>query len=76
MTQLTRYAKWNGTPEEFGELQLAITRNCACEVTQVCGSHTMVVRDQRAIDGLVFARRIAARLLVEEFEAVGQLSTV
>jgi hypothetical protein len=28
----------------------------------------MLVQDQRAIDGLLFMRRIAARLLAEEFE--------
>lgn len=67
MTEFTRYAKWNGTTEEWRALQIAVMRNCACATSQVCASHAMVVRDQRAVNGLVFARRIVERLLVEEF---------
>ena len=74
MTQLRRYAKWNGTPEEWHELQIIITRHCACQTPHVCASHDMVVRDQRAIDGLVFIRRIVNRLLAEEFLPAGQIS--
>jgi hypothetical protein len=30
----------------------------------------MLARDQRAVDGLLFMRRMAARLLAEEFDLV------
>jgi hypothetical protein len=74
MTQLLRYAKWNGSPDEWQDLQIVIARHCACQTPNVCASHDMVARDQRAIDGLVFARRIVERLLVEEFLPAGQYS--
>jgi hypothetical protein len=32
-----------------------------------CAPHEMLSSDQRAIDGLLFARRISARLRSEEF---------
>jgi hypothetical protein len=32
-----------------------------------CPSHRMLVEDQRALDGLLFARRIAAQLRDEEW---------
>jgi hypothetical protein len=75
MTQALRCAKWNGSPEEWWELQLAIKRNCACETTRLCASHEMLVEDQRAIDGLLFARRIVQRLVVEELGPTGQRPT-
>jgi len=62
---------WHGTYAEATDLLQAIERNCGCEThngTLVrCGAHDMLDRDQRAIDGLLFARRIASRLLDEEF---------
>jgi hypothetical protein len=33
-----------------------------------CAAHTMLAHDQRAVDGLLFMRRIAERLLAEEFD--------
>src|SRR5438034_7913229 len=46
----------------------ALSRNCSCVVTaegvrlSTCAPHEMLSSDQRAIDGLLFARRIAAQL--------------
>ena len=65
---------WNGTPDEALSLLHAVRAHCACRVVEgrtvgVCASHTMLACDQRAVDGLVFIRRIAGRLVAEEFEA-------
>src|SRR5262249_616171 len=55
------------------ELLQALSRNCSCVVTaegvrlSTCPPHEMLSLDQRAIDGLLFARRIAPRLRTEEF---------
>jgi hypothetical protein len=64
---------WHGTQTEALELLQALSRNCSCVVTSegvrlsTCAPHEMLATDQRAIDGLLFARRIAARLRAEEF---------
>jgi hypothetical protein len=64
---------WHGTPTEHVELTRALTRHCTCTfLTQsrrlsMCAGHEMLYSDQRAIDGLLFSRRIAARLRNEEF---------
>src|SRR5438132_11779045 len=64
---------WHGTQTEALELLQALSRNCSCVVTaegvrlSTCAPHEMLPADQRAIDGLLFARRIAARLRMEEF---------
>jgi hypothetical protein len=64
---------WHGTQTEALELLQALSRNCSCVVTaegvrlSTCAPHDMLATDQRAIDGLLFARRIAARLRSEEF---------
>jgi len=64
---------WNGTTDEALVLLHALRENCECSVDNgrtlaICASHTMLVRDQRAVDGLLFMRRMAARLVTEEFE--------
>src|ERR1700730_12413803 len=65
---------WHGTQTEALELLQALSRNCSCVVTAegvrlgTCAPHAMLAADQRAIDGLLFARRIAARLRTEEFD--------
>lgn len=65
---------WHGTQAETFELLQALSRNCSCVVTaegvrlSTCGPHKMLASDQRAIDGLLFARRIAERLKSEEFD--------
>jgi len=64
---------WHGTQTEALELLQALSRNCSCVVTaegvrlSTCPPHEMLSSDQRAIDGLLFARRIAPRLRAEEF---------
>jgi hypothetical protein len=65
---------WNGTPEEALALLQALQSHCQCRVhggrtVGPCASHTMLAHDQRAVDGLLFMRRMAARLLAEEFDA-------
>jgi hypothetical protein len=65
--------QWTGTREARRELLAAARRHCACSrdgdgiIQTACAAHLMLVRDQRALDGLVFARRIAARLRAEEW---------
>jgi hypothetical protein len=64
---------WHGSQTEALELLQALSRNCSCVVTAegvrlaTCAPHEMLSTDQRAIDGLLFGRRIAARLRNEEF---------
>jgi hypothetical protein len=66
---------WNGTAQESIDLAAAINRNCTCqygldgERTVTCPPHRMMTDDQRALDGLVFIRKIAERLRSEEFAA-------
>ena len=63
---------WNGTEEERRGLLAAMENNCACQFdamgarTLTCESHAMLVKDQRALDGLLFVRRIRACLIREE----------
>jgi hypothetical protein len=55
------------------QLLNALSHNCECKVSAegvrltTCASHQLLVEDQRAVDGLLFARRIADRLREEEF---------
>jgi hypothetical protein len=64
---------WNGTVEEFRALSAAVNRACECpdklgwQTATRCAAHQMLCKDQRAVDGLLFARRIAARLRCEEW---------
>jgi hypothetical protein len=70
---------WNGTAQEGQELCEIVRKNCACangdtaDATR-CAAHWMLLADQRALDGLVFARRIGVRLVREEFEVDGQVA--
>jgi hypothetical protein len=69
---------WHGTREESLALINAIASNCACVFgsvgvrLQTCAAHQMVTQDQRALNGLLFARRMAARLLAEEFSTTNK----
>ena len=63
----------NGTTDEALALLHALRAHCECRVdvgrtVAPCAGHAMMAFDQRAIDGLVFMRRMAPRLLEEEFE--------
>jgi hypothetical protein len=64
--------QWFGTQQESSDLLAAITRNCTCEFglngirLAQCSPHSMLTTDQRALNGLLFVRRMAARLRREE----------
>jgi hypothetical protein len=67
-------AAWHGRPDEGSALLSAVARHCTCrfneltgDVVEVCAPHVMLDTDQRALDGLLFARRIVARLRREEW---------
>src|SRR4051812_14079705 len=70
---MSTLATWHGTQAESFDLVKAVARNCACEfgVTGVrvstCPVHQMLIEDQRALNGLLFVRRMADRLRREEF---------
>jgi len=62
---------WQGNEQETNALVSAITSNCkaktegyACDAS--CTAHGLL-RDQRAMDGLLFMRRMAKRLEAGEF---------
>lgn len=59
---------WHGTVAEQLELQASVARNCICTLDPVftCAAHIMMDGDQRAIDGLLFARKIVECLRREE----------
>lgn len=61
---------WKGSFAELNVLLEVLARHCTCTTAPLrgygCATHSILF-DQRAVDGLVFARHIAERLLVEEF---------
>jgi hypothetical protein len=61
---------WKGTRQESLELIAILRQACSCPkpgaAAADCASHRMLF-DQRVVDGLLFARRIAERLILEEF---------
>jgi hypothetical protein len=67
---------WHGTQQESFDLVNAIARNCTCEFGLMgirlvtCAPHRMLTEDQRALNGLLFARRMANRLRIEEFSRI------
>ncbi len=73
MPNNTASVVWHGTQSEAFELVQVLSRNCSCVLTvegvriSTCAPHEMLATDQRAIDGLLFARTIADRLVDEEF---------
>ncbi len=73
---------WKGTQAECLELLAVIGDNCTCGadrrgiLTTSCPAHRMLVKEQRALDGLLFARRaLRARLCVEEWVVSGCTAT-
>ncbi len=70
---MSNHVVWYGSQQESFDLVNAIARNCGCEFGMmgirlaVCEPHRMLVEDQRALNGLLFARRIAGRLREEEW---------
>jgi hypothetical protein len=80
---MSRHIIWNGTTDEALALLHALREHCECAVSEgrtvsACASHSMLAHDQRAVDGLLFMRRMATRLVAEEFavpaERVSDLS--
>lgn len=70
---MPRRISWNGTPDEALALLQVLRAHCFCQIESgrtvaPCGPHRMLAHDQRAVDGLLFMRRMAERLLREEFE--------
>lgn len=65
-------ASWNGTPGEYLDLMRTLSRNCGCEFGLMgaqlsrCGAHALM-DDQRALNGLLYARRIVDTLREEEW---------
>jgi hypothetical protein len=60
---------WHGTDEEWTALEVAAGHHCTClpgSPGPRCLVHNLLV-DDRELDRLLFARRIAARLQAEEF---------
>ena len=75
---MAQHIIWNGTTDEALALLHALREHCDCRVeagriVAACASHLMLAHDQRAVDGLLFMRRMAARLLAEEFAAMHEL---
>jgi len=71
---MARSITWSGTPDEALALLHALRTHCECSVldgkiVKACGPHKMLASDQRAVDGLLFMRRMAVRLLAEEFDS-------
>jgi hypothetical protein len=60
-------AEFRGTHSEQRELEAVLERHCTCGYPR-CAVHEMVVTEQRALDGLLFARRaLRPILLAREF---------
>jgi hypothetical protein len=75
---LARYlppAQWKGTAREWRQLMVVVTRNCTCSSrraqTARCGAHRLLA-DPASLDRLVFGRRLARRLIQEEFSNAQQ----
>jgi hypothetical protein len=65
-------AVWNGTIREQLDLMAAVQHNCDWGYDALdgwvigCAGHMMLARDQRALDGLLWNRRLFKQLLTEE----------
>jgi hypothetical protein len=72
---MARRITWNGTTDEALALLHALRAHCSCKIENgrtvaACDGHHMLANEQRAVDGLLFMRRMAARLLAEEFAVI------
>ena len=66
-------AVFHGSPVELHALMAAVDRNCTCTATPEtvsghCPAHKALL-DQHFLDHVLFARRLAEQLLLEEFRA-------
>ena len=70
MLRISRSVTWHGTESEEQELVAAVEQHCACtppdDGDELCAAHHLLISDQRTLDRLVFARRIADQLRREE----------
>jgi hypothetical protein len=63
---------WRGTLIEQLDLLAAVQHNCECryhtmlQALTACASHVMLASDQRALNGFLWNRRLAQRLLMED----------
>jgi hypothetical protein len=58
---------WHGSATAGRRLVRAIRRYCNCHPSSpLCAAHAVIL-DQRALDGLLFARYLAPRLRAQEF---------
>jgi hypothetical protein len=63
---------WNGTLVEELDLLAAVQHNCACSFDRlgarlsICSGHSMLMNDQRALNGLLWHRHLRDLLLAEE----------
>lgn len=62
---------FHGTSEEAYALVASLDHNCTCvkegDEPKVCLMHQGILYEQRFADGLLFARRISAKLIAEEW---------
>lgn len=64
---------WHGSEAQAIELLRAIAHHCSCAFSATgerlgsCSVHTMLAYDQRALDGLLFARHMSSRWSNEEW---------
>ena len=71
---MTANVRWAGNQQDSFDLVNAVAHNCVCEFGRMgvrlnaCAPHQMLVTDQRALDGLLFARWMADRLRFEEHQ--------
>jgi hypothetical protein len=64
---MTYSAHFHGTPAERQDLEAALHRHCTCGYPR-CSVHEMLTDEQRALDGLLFVRRmLRPRLVAVEF---------
>jgi hypothetical protein len=65
-------ALWKGTPGQYLDLVRVFDRNCGCQFGLMgarltrCGAHDLP-DDQRALNGLLYGRQLAAQLRDEEW---------
>jgi hypothetical protein len=68
-----RLPVWHGSSTDAAHLLSALASNCTCALDdrgarlKICPAHSLVLTDQRALDGLLFGRYLAQRLQAEEF---------
>src|SRR3954451_16976250 len=61
---MSTLATWHGTQAESFDLVNAVARNCACEFgamgirLSTCAANQMLIEAQRALNGLLFVRRM------------------